>query len=830
MTKDVDLKITGDPEGLEAALGKAKSAVRTAVGDMERGFAGLNNALQVAQRAMVAFAAVLGGGAAFKAAVDSTVNLSKESVELGRSLGIGATEASVLTAALDDIYATSDQVTAATSKIAQTLNTDEQAFARLGVATRDQNGHFRNSFDILLDVNGRLNELKEGTDRNIAGQQIFGKAWASMAPLLKLNADLMAETREKAAALGLVIGQEDVEATIRYRAALNDAGNVMQAFQKVIGDALLPSLTETATWFADIGPRAVQLLRNAIAGITQTFIVVQAAFVGFGQAMGSIATQVVTVFTALGRVIALALKGDFSGAKAAWTEGLAALDAIAEAADEDRIAREARTAARIAAVWDQASNPKRTPVEAPAGGGTFTETDESGKNRMSGWQTGLDEAKAAWSEQQRLEGSFREYSKEQEVAYWQDILATQRLSTAERLSVRSKVAQLQLAIDKEAFAAEIENLKSGLAEFKENGEARLAIAREIAERMRTAYGEDSQQYAAARKDVVATERQIAADLLQERQEFVERSAAIALADVDADELAARERAALNLQTTEELLQQEREFEDRRYEIRRQALEAIKQLEAASGDKDPDKIRKLLSEIEALELEHHQRQREIRTRQVIESQREWLGALRQMEGGFKTAIAGMLKGTTTFAEGMRQMTAAVVGAVIDMIAQLAAQWLVAQIAQIVGVKTTTASTIPAKAAEAGAAGTASWAGAPWPINMRAPAFGAAMAATAGAYSAGLSAAGGFDIPSNLNPVTQLHAREMVLPADLADTVRAMAGVAGAGGGGGYRQAGSISIHAVDSRSIKRLFQDPNNRRHLFDAVVAKAGSRIGRRPR
>jgi len=117
-------------------------------------------------------------------------------------------------------------------------------------------------------------------------------------------------------------------------------------------------------------------------------------------------------------------------------------------------------------------------------------------------------------------------------------------------------------------------------------------------------------------------------------------------------------------------------------------------------------------------------------------------------------------------------------------------------------------------------------------MRAPAFGAAMAAAAGAYSAGLSAAGGFDIPSNLNPVTQLHAREMVLPADLADTVRAMAGGAGAGGGGGggYRQAGSISIHAVDSRSIKRLFQDPNNRRHLFDAVVAKAGSRIGRRPR
>jgi hypothetical protein len=34
-------------------------------------------------------------------------------------------------------------------------------------------------------------------------------------------------------------------------------------------------------------------------------------------------------------------------------------------------------------------------------------------------------------------------------------------------------------------------------------------------------------------------------------------------------------------------------------------------------------------------------------------------------------------------------------------------------------------------------------------------------------------GGYDIPANINPVTQLHSREMVLPSHLADAIRGMA---------------------------------------------------------
>lgn len=57
----------------------------------------------------------------------------------------------------------------------------------------------------------------------------------------------------------------------------------------------------------------------------------------------------------------------------------------------------------------------------------------------------------------------------------------------------------------------------------------------------------------------------------------------------------------------------------------------------------------------------------------------------------------------------------------------------------------------------------------------------------------SAAGGYDIPAGVNPLTQLHAQEMVLPKEHADAIRRMTG----GGGDTY------NIYAMDSRSFEEF---------------------------
>lgn len=75
----------------------------------------------------------------------------------------------------------------------------------------------------------------------------------------------------------------------------------------------------------------------------------------------------------------------------------------------------------------------------------------------------------------------------------------------------------------------------------------------------------------------------------------------------------------------------------------------------------------------------------------------------------------------------------------------------------------------------------------------------------------SARGGYDIPSGVNPMTQLHEEEMVLPKQHANTIRALGRSMSGGGFGGQSEGSSQSvifsptIQAFDSKDVRRFFK-------------------------
>jgi hypothetical protein len=141
------------------------------------------------------------------------------------------------------------------------------------------------------------------------------------------------------------------------------------------------------------------------------------------------------------------------------------------------------------------------------------------------------------------------------------------------------------------------------------------------------------------------------------------------------------------------------------------------------------------------------------------------------------------------------------------------WVANEIAKREATKTTAVQQVANAAGVAGAQGTASFAGAPWPIDIGAPAFGAAMALEAMAYQSMASAAGGWErVPAD-GMQTVLHKDEMVLPKHVADPVR-KAAQSGFGGGGH-----TININALDSRSmLSALKRNPK----ALKMVLAHAG--------
>lgn len=340
---EVNVRITGQSSSVDAAMRQAASSVREATAQMRTSFDGITATIGRIQTAFAAIGAVLAGGAIFRDGVKATVDMTRESQLLGRQLGMTATQASVLKLAMGDTYVEQSAMAAATRQITTTLRQNEERFSALGIATRDANGNFRDTFTLMQEVNAKLMEFREGTDRNIEGQKIYGRSWAEVEPMLRLNAEAMAAAEEKAKSLSLVVGAESVAATDRYRAAMNDVGDVVDGLKKAIGDALLPILSELGEWFASIGPAAVRVLREAMVGLSIAFYSLQAAVGIAWDVIREFVERAVVRLLTFADVASKALRFDFGGAREAWARGTEQMKDISD-----------RTAASIEKRWTDA--------------------------------------------------------------------------------------------------------------------------------------------------------------------------------------------------------------------------------------------------------------------------------------------------------------------------------------------------------------------------------------------------------------------------------------------------------------------------------------------
>lgn len=101
---------------------------------------------------------------------------------------------------------------------------------------------------------------------------------------------------------------------------------------------------------------------------------------------------------------------------------------------------------------------------------------------------------------------------------------------------------------------------------------------------------------------------------------------------------------------------------------------------------------------------------------------------------------------------------------------------------------------------------------------------------GAYNPGATqfAAQGYDVPAGVNPVTQLHEKEMVLPAQYADVIRGLANNGGVSGGG-ININTSISV-ASDGTSNQKSDGGGSSQRQLADMINDQTRAVIAREMR
>lgn len=785
----------------EAAMRRMVESASSAQTQLAGVFGKMNGALAAAS-------AALAGGAMLKASVDATQQFTEESNKLARVLGTTATEASALNVALGDIYTDADTFTVAARKLAKELRTNESALQAMGLQTRDSSGQLRPLNDLMMDSIKVVNSYKQGIDRNIAAQQMWGKNAEEVSKLLKLNTEVVEAARKKQEELGLMVGQENVEASKAYKAAMNDVGDVMLALQKAIGDAVIPVLTRLGEWFSEIGPAAVVAIKGAIGGLVTVFWGLKNAVTIVWEVIAGVIETLTVSLAGVGEGFYKILTGDLQGGVAAFRGATEAIGATWEKRMGNMVESSRDAQQKI---WNLFAAP--TPAAAPknAGGKSANGLMQS-DSQLGKWDAELNAMKQAHADKNAAEGTFYEFSKERELAFWAAKKAIVTAGSKDAFGVQAKITAATLEIQKGAFETRLAELQREQAEAEQNYTLKADLARRELALVAQRHGSESKTAQDAQRKIEDIERAARDQRKQLREIEIAETAAAGNQRVELERQRLQFEFDAGLITRAQQIAAEQEFEQQKFAIQSAAL--AQRLAMVDPNLNPVEYARIKNEIFQLEQQHQMQVSQLHGQQVLEDTDKLRGMFGGIERGWASAMAGMAKGTQSLGQGIRSMFQSVTDAVIGMLAQLAAKWLVQQLMMKVFGKSFTMGKIAEESAKAGAAGVASWAASPWPINMGAPAFGAAMAAAAMSFAPIASASAGFDIPAGLNPLTQLHEQEMVLPAKHADVIRGLAdGGEGAGMGGI-----TVNVHATDAQSVARLFRDNG------DALVKALASR------
>jgi hypothetical protein len=787
---------SGLKDQVQGHMDRMQDAVKTSTDGMAGHFSALTEVFGRVNTALAAVGAALAGGAAFRAGIDESKQFTGEAIALSRALGISATEASTLNIALGDVYTSSEDFIGASQMLSRQLRINEDALNSMGLSTRDVNGEYRKMKDIMFDAITVINGYKEGLDRNLAMQTLFGRGAASATSLLRLNNEVVDEAKKKQEELGLIVGKENVEALKAYKASMNDAGDVMSAVKKTVGDALMPVLTKLGVWFADIGPAAVVAIKGAIGSLTAAFWLLKNGVTVVWETLNAMVVSVAEPLRALASAMWKLMNGDYKGA---WQEF-------------------GQSGQTMASAWKGAMR-------------EIAESSEETRDKI--WNLF---AKPASIGGKRATGKDYEDPKEKG-----------EKTEKTKKTKGEKYSEAEWAMEEEAHLRRT---------YYQIGEERAASEQASFDRA-TKFAEDwEEDLDRANKSVAADAKKTAEQRVQIEYAWSQNAAAARLAVVDSDQEQARYAVEIGSMTKEELLAQEIQFEQQRNEIRQQALQA--RLAMIDKDKDHVAYAQTLVALEELERQHQATITDIKHRQKVDDMAPAKSFFGDMGVAFESAIDGMLTKATTLKAAMdniwRSMAASFVREFIAKKISATIQSFVQEKALAVGnamtqtslyqmitgakvssLATGTAANVASVGPDVAASGAkaaaslgdaaAKGASAVAPIPFVGPAlaiaaFAAIMALMGGGGSKTTttsrtlpSAAGGYDIPAGINPITQLHEQEMVLPARIAEPLRQSLDGGGIGGGDVH-----LHVSAVDGASVRRMFMDHGPA--LADALKAQ----------
>lgn len=266
--KELSLIISGDSTKLKNALGEAGSQVTKfseKIGDIGKKMT-IVGGIVTGAFAMIVKKTADAGDQFDKMALrtgESVENLSS----LGHACNITGTSIEGLETGIKFLTKGMDD---ASKGIGEGL----KAFEELGISFLDTEGNLRPTIEVLKEAATKIAAIENPTKQAALAMQLFGsRSGTQLIPLLKEGGAGIETLMEQARQLNITISTESAKAAADFKDEIERLGASVAGAGRVIGDILIPSLTETAKKFVEVIKRTTEWAKEhpkLVEGITKT--------------------------------------------------------------------------------------------------------------------------------------------------------------------------------------------------------------------------------------------------------------------------------------------------------------------------------------------------------------------------------------------------------------------------------------------------------------------------------------------------------------------------------------------------------------------------------
>lgn len=163
--------------------------------------------------------------------------------------------------------------TAALAELEDGSGTAGEALATLGIGARDSEGNLKSNAQLMEEIAEALANTTDEQERLALAQDIYGSRLAGdLLPLLNEGADGISELREEAVALGGVMSNESAAASAKFNDSLTDLKTIATGLRNVIGEELIPVITEIAEGLRDWFLANQDLIRGEVLSFAEDLV------------------------------------------------------------------------------------------------------------------------------------------------------------------------------------------------------------------------------------------------------------------------------------------------------------------------------------------------------------------------------------------------------------------------------------------------------------------------------------------------------------------------------------------------------------------------------